>query len=140
MNKILFSSCVTPGAFNPNCNNIFCIYFSAHPTGKQLSCDHELFGKKLNKGCDQGIVTEKSSTNVAPVMISPPTHNLSVHSVSEASPSQGWSIVHVWLVFCCTFSSYFNNNLDSAKLVGDNTTESSHVSNHLDETAADQDR
>ncbi|PVH65116.1 hypothetical protein PAHAL_2G427500 [Panicum hallii] len=80
-------------------------------TGKQLSCDHELFGKKLNKGCDQGIVTEKSSTNVAPVMISPPTHNLSVHSVSEASPSQG-----------------------------DNTTESSHVSNHLDETAADQDR
>ncbi|PUZ72677.1 hypothetical protein GQ55_2G413800 [Panicum hallii var. hallii] len=80
-------------------------------TGKQLSCDHELFGKKLNKGCDQGIVTEKSSTNVEPVMVSPPTHNLSVHSVSEASPSQG-----------------------------DNTTESSHVSNHLDETAADQDR
>jgi len=30
--------------------------------------------------------------------------------------------------------------LDPAKLTGDNATESSHVSNRLDETSADQDR
>nr|CAB3454777.1 unnamed protein product [Digitaria exilis] len=58
-------------------------------TGEQLASDHELFENKLNKGCDQEIVTEKSSTNVAPVMVSPPKHNLSVHLVSEASPSRG---------------------------------------------------
>ncbi|RCV13732.1 hypothetical protein SETIT_2G369300v2 [Setaria italica] len=80
-----------------------------HHTGEQLSNVHELFGKKPNKGCDQGIVTEKSGTDVAPVMVSPPTHNLSVHSLSESSPSQG-----------------------------DNTTESSHVSDHLDQASADQ--
>ncbi|KAF8664264.1 hypothetical protein HU200_054809 [Digitaria exilis] len=79
-------------------------------TGEQLASDHELFENKLNKGCDQEIVTENSSTNVAPVMVSPPKHNLSVHLVSEASPSRG-----------------------------DNTTESSHVSNRLDEASADQD-
>ena len=112
MYKILFSSCVTPSVFNPNRDNIFCIeLFLSNPTGEQLSSDHDIFGKKLNRGCDQGTVTEKSSTNVAPVMVSPPTHNLSVQSVSEASLSQGWSIVHGCLVFCCTFSSYFNNNL-----------------------------
>ncbi|KAG2646458.1 hypothetical protein PVAP13_2KG511000 [Panicum virgatum] len=80
-------------------------------TEEQLSSDHDIFGKKLNRGCDQGTVTEKSSTNAGPVMVSPPTHNLSVQSVGEARPSQG-----------------------------DNTTELSHVSNRLDETSADQDR
>ncbi|CAN6184001.1 unnamed protein product [Urochloa humidicola] len=79
-----------------------------HHTG-ELSSDHELFGEKLNKGCDQGIVTEKSNTNIVPVMILPPTHNLSVYSVSEA-PTQG-----------------------------DNTAESSHVSNRVDEASTDQD-
>ncbi|KAG2646460.1 hypothetical protein PVAP13_2KG511000 [Panicum virgatum] len=79
-------------------------------TEEQLSSDHDIFGKKLNRGCDQGTVTEKSSTNAGPVMVSPPTHNLSVQSVGEARPSQG-----------------------------DNTTELSHVSNRLDETSADQD-
>ncbi|CAL5084989.1 unnamed protein product [Urochloa decumbens] len=82
-----------------------------HHTEEQLSTsDHELFGEKLNKRCDQGIVTEKSNTNIAPVMVLPPTHNLSVYSVNEASPTQG-----------------------------DNTTESSHVSNRVDEASADQD-
>lgn len=104
--------------------------------------NHDFYGEKLNKGCDQGIVTEKSSINVAPVMASPPTRNLSVHYVSEASPSQGWSIVHVWPVFCCTFSRYFYSItlLASVNLVGDNTVESSHVLNHLDDASSDQDR
>ncbi|CAD6223342.1 unnamed protein product [Miscanthus lutarioriparius] len=82
-----------------------------HHTGKQLLSNHDFYGENLNKGRDQGIVTEKSSINVAPVMASPPTRNLSVHSVSEASPSQG-----------------------------DNTVESSHVLNHLDDASADLDR
>lgn len=91
---------------------------------------------------DQGIVAEKSSINVGPAMASPPTRNLSVHPVSEASHSQGWSIVHVLPVFCCTFSSYFSSItlLDSGNLVGDNTAEPSLVLNYLDDASADQDR
>ncbi|XP_066395128.1 uncharacterized protein [Miscanthus floridulus] len=81
-----------------------------HHTGKQLLSNHDFYGEKLNKGRDQGIVTEKSSINVAPVMASPPTRNLSVHSVSETSPSQG-----------------------------DNTVESAHVLNHLDDASSDLD-
>ncbi|KXG36565.1 putative zinc finger CCCH domain-containing protein 51 isoform X3 [Sorghum bicolor] len=81
-----------------------------HHTGKQLLSNHDFYGEKLNKGRDQGIVTEKSSINVAPVMASPRTRNLSVHSVSEESPSQG-----------------------------DNIVESSHVLNHLDDASADLD-
>ncbi|KAL6657694.1 hypothetical protein ACP70R_005474 [Stipagrostis hirtigluma subsp. patula] len=81
-----------------------------HHTGEKIPSDHE-FRKKLNSGFDLGIVTENCSITVVPETSSPPrTHNLSVRSVSETCPSHG-----------------------------DNTAESSPVSNHLDETSAYQD-
>ncbi|KAJ1291623.1 hypothetical protein BS78_02G329500 [Paspalum vaginatum] len=79
-----------------------------HHTAKQLSSNHESFGEKLNEVHDQGTVTE-SSNSVAPGMDLPPTGYMSVHSVSEPSPSEGG-----------------------------NSAESSHVSNRLDEASADQ--
>ncbi|KAL6855973.1 hypothetical protein ACP4OV_018775 [Aristida adscensionis] len=79
-----------------------------HHTGERLLSDHG-FGAKLNNGADAGSVLENSSITIAPEISLPPTHNLPVHSVTEASP-----------------------------LKGENTAESSPKSNSLDEASADQ--
>ncbi|CAO2210855.1 unnamed protein product [Urochloa humidicola] len=42
-----------------------------HHRGQELSSEHESFSEKLNSGCDQGVVTEKNSTTIAPEMAPP---------------------------------------------------------------------
>lgn len=52
---------------------------------------------------DQGIVAEKSSINVGPAMASPPTRNLYVHPVSEATIHK----VGALSMFCLYFAAPF---------------------------------
>ncbi|CAL5012184.1 unnamed protein product [Urochloa decumbens] len=42
-----------------------------HHRGQELSSEHESFSEKLNSGCDLGVITEKSSTTIAPEMAPP---------------------------------------------------------------------
>ncbi|TKW10145.1 hypothetical protein SEVIR_6G143000v4 [Setaria viridis] len=60
-----------------------------HRGGQELSCEHESFLEKRNSWCDLGVVTEKSSTTIAPEMAPPPSDGDNTAESSDVSSRWG---------------------------------------------------
>ena len=60
-----------------------------HGRGQELSSEYEFFSEKCHSGCDLGIVTEKSSTTIAPETAPPPSDGDSTAESSGVSNCWG---------------------------------------------------
>ncbi|KAF8701917.1 hypothetical protein HU200_033245 [Digitaria exilis] len=61
-----------------------------HHRGQELSGEHEYFSEWCNSGCDLGIVTEKSSSTIAPEMVPTPSYGDYTAESSAVCVSNHW--------------------------------------------------